>query len=118
MNLLNKKWIKYKNNNVKIHKENGRLIIENNSNRHGFVCCTHIFKKQDDYDVKLNFEGKVLNGEAALLTVLNRKREILYKEILDTPFRSMQHIKYIDNKEKTIISKLYFFIDYKYNTLF
>ena len=33
MNLLNKKWIKYKNNNVKIHKENGRLIIENNSNR-------------------------------------------------------------------------------------
>ena len=95
MNLLNKKWIKYKNNNVKIHKENGRLIIENNSNRHGFVCCTHIFKKQDDYDVKLNFEGKVLNGEAALLTVLNRKREILAEGTLNsTTYITNQVFKY------------------------
>ena len=95
MNLLNKKWIKYKNNNVKIHKENGRLIIENNSNRHGFVCCTHIFKKQDDYDVKLNFEGKVLNGEAALLTILNRKREILAEGTLNsTTYITNQVFKY------------------------
>ena len=40
----------------------------------------------------------------------NKKRIILYKEILDIPQRKIQHIKYTDTAVKTIIGNIFFFI--------
>ena len=45
MNLINSKWIKYKNVNLKVEKDKDSIIIDNDKNKHAFLICRKIFKK-------------------------------------------------------------------------
>ena len=47
MNLINSKWIKYKNVNLKVEKGKDSIIIDNDKNKHAFLICRKIFKKKE-----------------------------------------------------------------------
>ena len=82
-NLINCFWKNVKNKNVKIRKRNGKLIIENNSNRVAMICCSKLFKKKDN-GIKIQFDGKISSGEAVVLELINRKKEIVAETTLNS----------------------------------
>lgn len=61
MNLLNKKWIKYKNKDIEIKRINGKMIISNKSKKYGFIVTPHFINIKEK-NVKITFEGKVIEG--------------------------------------------------------
>ena len=76
-------WIRFKNNKVEITRKNGKLIIDNKSNRVGMVFCPKVFKKTDK-GIKLTFKGNIVNGEAVVLELLNRNRKILAQTTINS----------------------------------
>ena len=82
-NLINCFWKNVKNSNVKIRKHDGKLIIENNSSKVAMVCCSKLFKKKDN-GIKIQFDGKIISGEAVVLELINRRREIVAETTLNS----------------------------------
>ena len=72
LNLLNKKWIKFKNKNVKIINKKGNIKIINDTDSHGFLVCPVIFKNNSS--IKLHFYGEIINGNGAILQILDFKK--------------------------------------------
>ena len=82
-NLIECYWKSVKNKDVKIKKENGKLVIENKSNRLGMVCCSRLFKKNDN-GIKIQFNGSIISGEAVVLELINRRKEIVSETTLNS----------------------------------
>lgn len=82
-NLIDCFWKNVKNRNVKINKKNGKLIIENNSDRVAMICCSKLFKKNDN-GIKIQFDGNIISGEAVVLELINRKKEIVAETTLNS----------------------------------
>ena len=76
MNLINSKWIKYKNVNLKVEKGKDSIIIDNDKNKHAFLICRKIFKKKEK-DIIMNFSYKLIHGDKASVVLMNRKKEII-----------------------------------------
>lgn len=76
MNLLNKKWIKYKNKDIEIKRINGKMIISNKSKKHGFIVTPHFIDIKEK-NVKITFEGKVIEGLSGTLNILDTKKKLL-----------------------------------------
>ena len=77
MNLLNRKWIKYKNNNIKITKKDGVLKITNNSHHYGFLICPLIISNKQSKTIRISFHGEILSGNGAVFQILDFKKNIL-----------------------------------------
>ena len=75
-NLINSYWKSLKNKKVSVKKKNGKLIINNDSDRVGIVVCTKLFKKNEN-GFKIDFNGKIIHGEAAVLELINKKRRVI-----------------------------------------
>ncbi len=75
-NLINSYWKSLKNKKVSVKKKNGKLIINNDSERVGIVVCTKLFKKNEN-GFKIDFNGKIIHGEAAVLELINKKRRVI-----------------------------------------
>lgn len=80
MNLLDKVWINKKN--VVITKKDDKLILKNDTNKIGFALCLKLFKKEGN--LQSSFVGKIIKGEAAVLELLNRRKEILSETTLNS----------------------------------
>lgn len=94
MNLLDKKLIKYKNNDIKIIRTNKTLKIINTSDKHGFLVCPYIFNNKNKKSLSVDFSGEVLKGNGAILQILDFNRNILS----ETSFNSSSN--YIINTKK------------------
>ncbi len=121
MNLVKCKWIKFKNPNIKIIKENNGIRIINNSDAHGFLICFKIFKNSQK-KVKINFRGKVEKGNGAIFQQFDLKKEILSETSMNaTSITSYDVEKYISaikifRKSEVFIEKLDLeFVDSKYD---
>lgn len=82
-NIVFSKWIKFKNKNFNIEREDNYLVIENNTSTHGFALLPKLNKAQKRY-LKICFEGEALKGNSAVLCVMNMKREVLGEATLNS----------------------------------
>lgn len=77
MDLINKNFIKFKNNSIKLKRENNTLRLINDSDRHGFFLCPKIFNPKKIKSVFIDFKGEILRGNGAILQILGTDRSIL-----------------------------------------
>ena len=76
----------FKNKNIQFEKSNEGLKIKNNSEAHGFLAHPYIINN-DIKTLKIEFSGKVLKGNWAILQILDFKRNIL----CETSFNSQSY---------------------------
>ncbi|MEE0945448.1 MAG: glycosyltransferase [Acutalibacteraceae bacterium] len=76
MNLINKFYIKFKNNKIRVIRKNNTLHIINNTEVHGFVLFPMLQFGKNHKNVCMNFRGEVIKGNGAVLQMLNLSREI------------------------------------------
>lgn len=112
IDLTKLQWTNYKNNKIKIKRINGEILIENNSNKVGMVVCLKLFKKPEN-GLKLEFKGKAIEGEAAVLEFINKNRNVIAETTLNsTMYISNEQFKYflivlkIFPKTKILINKM------------
>ena len=74
MNLINKKWLKYKNKNILIKHQQEGMLINNTTNEYALIFCPKLMKKSYK-SLQVSFEGEVISGEAAVLMFLNKRKE-------------------------------------------
>ena len=84
MNLIKKPYIKFKNNAVRVVREKNSLRIINPTDSHGFILFPKIYSGKKYKSAYINFRGKVINGNGAVLQLLNTSRIILS----ETPINS------------------------------
>lgn len=84
MNLIKRSYIKFKNNAVRVVREKNSLRIINPTDSHGFILFPKIYSGKKYKTAYINFRGKVINGNGAVLQLLNTSRKILS----ETPFNS------------------------------
>ena len=110
MNLLNKKWIV--KGNAEVSYSNNELIVENTSDTYSLVFLPKVFKKKKGVNLNVIFNGECLNGNAAFLEFVNRKRVIVSKfnlgmsSVVDGYFKYYLAVLYVPANSKTIIKKL------------
>ena len=110
MNLLNKKWII--KGTAKISYSNGELVVENKSDSHSVVFLPKVFKKKNNINLNVVFNGQCLNGNAASLEFINKKRDIISKfnlgmsSIVYNNFKFYLVALYVPANSKTLIKKL------------
>lgn len=110
MNLLNKKWIV--KGNTEVSYSNNELIVENTSDTYSLVFLPKVFKKKKGVNLNVIFNGECLNGNAAFLEFVNRKRVIVSKfnlgmsSVVDGYFKYYLAVLYVPANSKTIIKKL------------
>lgn len=75
-NLLEKKWIRFKGNNIKFSKKHGEIIIENYGSSHGYLLLPKLVKINKKY-INVKFNGEIIEGNSANFCVLSTKRELL-----------------------------------------
>lgn len=93
MNLSFSKLIRYKNKNVKIKYINDCVVIENKTSKPALLFFNKLFKNENKA-IQTYFEGKIVDGEAAVLMILNRKREIMAETTLNSKMIYSGLIKY------------------------
>lgn len=110
MNLLNKKWIV--KGNTEVSYSNNELIVENTSDTYSLVFLPKVFKKKKGVNLNVIFNGECLNGNAAFLEFVNRRRVIVSKfnlgmsSVVDGYFKYYLAVLYVPANSKTIIKKL------------
>lgn len=115
MNLLNKKWIV--KGNTEVSYSNNELIVENTSDTYSLVFLPKVFKKKKGVNLNVIFNGECLNGNAAFLEFVNRKRVIVSKfnlgmsSVVDGYFKYYLAVLYVPANSKTIIRKLDIVVD-------
>ena len=77
MDLINKNFIKFKNNSIELKRENNTLRLINDSDHHGFFLCPKIFNPKKIKSVFIDFKGEILRGNGAILQILGTDRSIL-----------------------------------------
>lgn len=77
MNLLDCRYIKYKNSGIKVKKENGVLHIANCTDQHGYIIFTKVFQRNEYKTVNIKFMGNTIHGNGASLQVFNFKRSLM-----------------------------------------
>ncbi len=77
MNLINSQFIKFKNRGITVKKEKGKLILSNNTDRHGFLVIPKFFSGKKIKSVSARIGGEIIKGNGAILQILNLGREIL-----------------------------------------
>ncbi|MBE6808413.1 MAG: glycosyltransferase [Ruminococcaceae bacterium] len=77
MNLINKKLVKFKNNGIKIIREKNAIRLINNTDSHGFVVYPKLFSGKKIKSVFVKFNGQLIQGNGAILQILNTSRQIL-----------------------------------------
>ena len=77
MNILEKKYIKFKNSGIKVRKEKRVLRIINATDRHGYIIFTKILKKDKYKTANLEFEGDIIRGNGAKLQIFNFRRNVI-----------------------------------------
>lgn len=100
-NIVLKKWIKFKNKRIAVKKENGNLVIENNTSSHGFAVLPRFYKTQKRY-LRIQFEGEVVKGNSAILYIMNRKGEV----VGETSLNSTGLVDLIDVKRYIVSIKI------------
>ena len=58
-------------------REGNGLRLINDTNRHGFVLYPRIFSSKNKKNVYVNFQGKIIKGNGAILQILSAERNIL-----------------------------------------
>lgn len=76
MDLMFNGLIKYKNKNISMKREGNSLIIKNGSLKHGFYIKPKFYKAKDKY-LRIRFLGTVLDGNSAVLSVFNTKKQLI-----------------------------------------
>ena len=95
MEIVNNIWKVHKNNQVKVNKNKGNLIITNDTDKEALVYCLKALKKNDE-SLQINFSGKIIEGEAATFELINRKREVLAETTMNsTMIFTRRDAKYI-----------------------
>ena len=84
MNFIKKAYIKFKNSGVRVVRKNNTLHIINPTDSHGFILFPRLFSGKKYKNVLMNFHGKTINGNGAILQLLDTSREILS----ETPLNS------------------------------
>lgn len=93
MNLLKKhKLIKYKNKNINYFYKKGNLIIENNSDKHGFLILPKI-QRLNNEKVCFEIEGKVIEGNSSLFCLMDFKKNIILETSLNTIATTEKEVK-------------------------
>lgn len=62
--------------NIKISKENGKIILENKTDKKGYVVFLKPFKSSGE-NVKINVDFKILSGEYCQIKLINRKLKVV-----------------------------------------
>lgn len=93
MDLRFSKWTKYKNKGISIKSTRSSVIIENKTDKQAIVFYKKLFNSKNKA-VEAYFKGKIVNGEACVLALLNRKREILAETTLNSKLIYQGPIKY------------------------
>ena len=95
MEVVNKKWLAYKNKKVKLKKVDGKLRIANNSDKDALIYSLKVIKKKNE-SIQLSFSGKIIEGEAAIFELINRRREVLSETTINSRmFFTRNDVKYI-----------------------
>lgn len=81
MNLITKKWIKYKNKEIKIIKKDGKIIVENPSSRHGYIMLPKFINSDKNHFV---FEGTTITGNACILFAMDLKKNVIGEASLNS----------------------------------
>ncbi len=68
--------IKYKNNGLSKSIDSDGVVIENNTLSHGFYVKPNLYNGKDKF-LKVEFDGEVIKGNSAVLTILNTKRQLI-----------------------------------------
>lgn len=77
MNLLNKKFIKFKNKGIKIVYEKDAIRLINPTDTHGFFVYPSLINSRKLKTVLVNFRGEIIEGNGAVFQLLNTDRVIL-----------------------------------------
>lgn len=101
MNFLNKKWLKFKNKNIRIEKVGNSLKLINDTDYHGFFVCPSI-KTDKIKNISVEFGGEILKGNGAVFQILNFKRDIL----CETSFNA-KSLYEVDSKKYFFCIKIY-----------
>lgn len=92
MDLMKKKWIA--TGSVKVDYSEGKMVIENKGDKHGFLIYPKLFKSVTK-DIMLKVEGNLIEGTGCVLEILNRYRSILGKCGMNSIFsNSIYWMKY------------------------
>lgn len=93
MNLINKKWCKF--GDFKIYHKNNKMIIENKSNKHGFLILPRLYKYKNNEEYRVIFKGTSIKGNAPTLKLINRKKTVqCVIEFNTESVMSYQNLKY------------------------
>lgn len=77
MNLLDCRYMKYKNSGIRVKKENDMLRIKNRTDRHGYIIFAKAFKNNEFKTVHIKFAGNTIRGNGASLQIFNFKRNLI-----------------------------------------
>lgn len=100
VNFNNVKWIKYKNSSIKLKKENGKITISNATATHGFFVCSRLSKLNGN--IKVNFNGKSIDGTSALLYFMDTKKNI----VAEISLNSETYLNFPEKKNYIIAIKI------------
>ena len=78
-----KNWIAVKNRRVEISQKGAKLYINNPTEKNGIICYKKIFHKTHD-EIKCEFYGEVLQGEAPYLKMVSEKRLTMHSMMINT----------------------------------
>lgn len=112
MNLLNKKFLKFKNSGIKIIQEEGKIRIVNPTNTHGFALLPKIISAKRFTSIYMSFHGDTIQGNGAVFQVLSTSREILSEISLNSSSTYIVDAKYvllsvkISAKSEVVIDKI------------
>lgn len=77
MNLIKRKFLKYKDSGLIIKHEGNTLHIINESDKHAFLFLPTIFRGKVGKNATMKLYGKILKGNGAVFQALDLKRNIL-----------------------------------------
>ena len=85
MDLIGKRWVKYKKNfnEIEFKKKENKIVISNNYNDMGFIVIPKLFTFDSQF-IKLKFDGKVIEGNSALLYLLEPTLNIISESTINS----------------------------------
>lgn len=75
MDLLKRKWLHP--THVTVTYADGKMVIENATDKHKFLIYPHVFKSGQKKDISLLVDGTVIYGTGCQVKVLNRRKTIM-----------------------------------------
>lgn len=107
------KSINYKNKGIKKKYFNNKIIIENNTENHGYLVKPKLFKGKSQY-IKIKYSGEVVEGNSAVLCVYDTHKILLGEITLN----ATAIIKLSENKKFLLSIKVMPHTNIKINDIF